>query len=296
MKTKLLILMSMVLLSTVSLISCKESLEGEFGKKTYSKTSKLYEAPPKSFVNELRGKTQEEKGWEIVYDPGDIREINPNGHDDTGSGGGGGGGGGGGTPVGLNITVANFNIKIRVLPPCVKAPVIDLLNKIGNYDSVLDDILKKFNNNNNTFNYTITQTTGDDMIKAGLKEAPACTRKNSDGSGWVTILNKDFLEYASQEYIISVLLHEMYHIKSEQEGHVDFANEKYFFTSNYIDRIKDDLKLIYNLDDETAKALALAGAAGGGNPVTAYGITVQKIVQISEQYQSAAKGTKKCEN
>lgn len=265
--------MSMVLLGTVSLISCKEPLE-----------------------NDLVGK----RDYDQSYDPGPIREINPNGHDDNTGGGGGGSGGssGGYTSSGFYI-VANFNIKVSpTLPPCVKAPVLDVLARIGSADETLRNILQQFSNNGNTFNLVIRTTTSQLMINDNLQAAPAATRKSADGSAWVMILNKDILDGASQEYIAAVLLHELYHIKSEQDGHLDYNHHKYYFSSGYIDNIKQALLSLYGSDtfvEKDAKALALSGVAGGGS-TQPYGITVQEILEIEGKFKSTEKGTSRCTN
>jgi hypothetical protein len=287
MKTKLLILMSMVLLSTVSLISCKENVE-TFPEK------KLSEPPiPETFT--------EKRLYEPPFSPGAPGFPTGDGGDGTGRSGSGGGGGGtsGGSSVPTGIyTVVSYDIKVGVLPPCIKFPVIDILKKIRNIDSNLDGVLTKFSNNGNTFNYSIRKTNSLNMsnLYAQSPNTPAFTGLTTNGD-WVTYLNEDILTGSSQEYIGSVLLHEIYHIKVFQDGHQnDYGKQSYYFTSNYITNIKDDLLQLYGtqfFDSNAALGLALGGVTDGGS-TSIYGMTLQQVRNTVSSYQTNDKGTTKC--
>lgn len=267
MKTKLLILMSVLLFGTGLLIGCKDAIETSFT----------------------------EKRVEPQYDPGPIATVGKGADEEGGSRPGGGGGGGGGTPPNI-IVEANFDIKLRALPPCVKGPVLDILAHMGQIDPILKTLLQKFQNNGGTLNYVIRSTTTQGMISQGLKDAPAVTRKASDGTGWVTDLNRDYLENSSEQFIASVLLHEIYHIKSEQDGNIDYQSHIHYFTSNYLDNIKSAFTNYYGLNERTAKALALNGASGGGDPVQKYNLTISDINSECLPYSNGDKGNTKCVN
>ena len=271
MKTKLLILMSLLLFGMGLLISCKEDIN-KFTEK------RLYEPP---------------------ISPGTPGFPTGGGGDGTGSGGSSGGGGGSGSSTPSSIyTVESYNIKVAVMPPCIKSPVVDILNKIRNIDSNLDGVLTKFSNNGNTFNYSIRKTNSANMsnLYAQSPNTPAFTALTTNGD-WITYLNEDQLTGSSQEYIGSVILHEIYHIKIFQDGHPDdYGKHSYYFSNDYVTNIKNDLIQLYGtdkFDSSDALGLALGGVTDGGN-VSIYGKTIQQVRNIVGLYQTNEKGTTKC--
>jgi len=294
MKKNFLILMSAILIGTVLLISCKDSLDVNPSNASGLKHSndRTISIISKGSENNFVGK----RDWQ----PTDNEP--PYFPTDGGAGGGGsgiGGGGGGGSVPPSITTIANYNIKVTALPPCMNAPVLDVLAKIGNIDSNLGTVLTKFANNNNTYNYSIRTTTAQNMsnIYRQSSNTPAITGKTADGS-FITYLNADILTSSSQEFIASVLIHEIYHIKISQDGHGDYDNHGYYFSNNYVTNIKDDLVQLYgssSFDSKVALALALGGVTDGGNPST-YNMTLQEVVNTVNSYQANTKGTTKCSN
>lgn len=285
MKTKLFILMSLLLIGSVLFVSCKESLDK-------TPESEVVIIKPTLDYSEVRM-------YEPPLSPGAPGFPTGGGGDGTGNGGGGGGGGGGSTPESI-YTTGNYDVSVGALPPCVKLAILDILNRIRDIDSNLDAVLTKFNNNGRTFNYSVRKTNSSNMssIYGQSPNTPAFTGLTTNGD-WITYLNEDIVSNSSQEFIASVFLHEIYHIKLYIDGNQsNFMNHSLYFSKDYVTNIKDDLVQLYgssSFDSQAALGLALGGVTNGGSP-SAYNMTLQDVRNIVGWYQTNDKGTTKCSN
>jgi hypothetical protein len=204
----------------------------------------------------------------------------------------GGGGGAGGSASG-EVIIAD--IKVNGVPPCMKFPIVNVLKKLVNVDPALYDAIKVYSNNGGVNNLTITSATSAEMIAETGQASFGVTRELANGQGWKIQLNFNYMKNSTEQFIGAALIHELYHIKSKKDGHTDYDNHVYYYSSNYLDSMISDLRTLYGISDLDAKALAIASVPpAAGDAFVRYNMSTIYAITIADKYLKTTKGSTKC--
>jgi hypothetical protein len=186
--------------------------------------------------------------------------------------------------------------------PCLQAATRAAINGIR--ADVLKGVISDYAKNNRTANIEIKAVDAATIRDIGGQgDGFAVTRKGggSNSANWQIALNYEFLSNASEEFIASVVLHELGHIGIGDGGVADHENHEHFFDNGavYLRAIISELITKNNMSEESAKSLAIAGLGASNsiintNASSLFGMSVGQARYVADGYRLGTSGTSPC--